>query len=69
MREGSAEAAEAMSRQGRYQEVRANLRVKEVKLAGDPGRRWIICHNPVEAERDRARRGRQLEADPRPCLS
>ncbi len=59
MREGSAQAVEALSRQGRYQEVRDNLRVKEVKLGSDPGRRWIICHNPIEAERDRIRRAQQ----------
>ena len=62
MRDGSAQAREAMSRQGRYLQVRDNLRVKEVRLATDPGRRWIICHNPVEAERDQARRQAQLEA-------
>lgn len=62
MREGSAEARAALARQGRYQDVRDNLRVKEVKLASDPGRRWIICHNPVEAIRDQARRTEQLAA-------
>jgi hypothetical protein len=62
MRDGSAEAAQALSRQGRYQDVRDNLRVKEVKLASDPGRRWIICHNPVEAIRDKTRRDAQLAA-------
>ncbi|TDE41643.1 IS1634 family transposase [Nonomuraea mesophila] len=62
MRDGSAESREAMSRQGRYLQVRDNLRVKEVKLAADQGRRWIICHNPIEAERDQARRQVQLQA-------
>nr|WP_218006866.1 IS1634 family transposase [Microtetraspora fusca] len=62
MREGTEQAAEALSRQGRYQDVRDNLRVKEVKLASDPGRRWIICHNPIEAERDKMRRDTQLDA-------
>jgi transposase len=56
MRDGSAHAAEALSRQGRYQSVRDNLRVKEVKLDATPGIRWIICHNPDEAERDQAAR-------------
>jgi hypothetical protein len=42
--------------------VRDNLRVKEVRLDDAPGRRWIICHNPVEAERDQARRDEQLAA-------
>jgi transposase len=56
MRDGSAHAAEALSRQGRYQSVRDNLRVKEVKLDSTPGVRWIICHNPEEADRDAAQR-------------
>jgi transposase len=62
MREGSAKAAEALARQGRYQHVRDNLRVKEVRLDADPTRRWVICHNPVEAERDAKRRHDQLTA-------
>lgn len=56
MRDGNAQAHEALSRQGRYQSVRDNLRVKEVKIASTPGIRWIICHNPDEAERDHAAR-------------
>jgi len=57
MRDGSPDAQEVLSRQGRYQSVRDNLRVKEVRLDGDEsGKRWIICHNPLEAERDRAQR-------------
>ncbi len=56
MRDGSPDAAEALSRQGRYQTVRDNLRVKEVRLDSTPDRRWIVCHNPVEAERDNATR-------------
>ena len=56
MRDGNTHAAEALSRQGRYQQVRDNLRVKEVKLDSTPGVRWIICHNPDEAERDAAQR-------------
>jgi transposase len=66
MRHGSAVAAQALARQGRYQQVRDNLRVKEVRLDPGvdpvPGRRWIICHNPVEADRDAARRDQQLAA-------
>lgn len=56
MRDGTAEHDAALSRQGRYQQVRDNLRVKEVRLDGDDGRRFIVCHNPIEAERDRTRR-------------
>ena len=42
----------ALSRQGRYQEVAGNLRVKEVRIAEDE--RFVICHNPEGAERDAA---------------
>ncbi|WSL80078.1 IS1634 family transposase [Kitasatospora sp. NBC_01266] len=61
MRDGSAKAGEALARH-RYQHVRDNPRVKEVRLASDPTRRWIICHNPAEAERDATRRTAQLAA-------
>jgi transposase len=60
MRDGSPDARAALARQGRYRGVRENLRVKEVDL-GLPGKRFIVCHNPVEAERDRAERDAQLE--------
>src|SRR5437867_3789798 len=56
LRSGSAEAAAALSRQGRYQEVAGNLRVKEVRIAEDE--RFVICHNPEGAERDAATRAR-----------
>ena len=56
MRDGNAHAHEALARQGRYQQVRDNLRVKEVRIGSTPGIRWIICHNPEEAERDQAAR-------------
>jgi transposase len=56
MRDGTPHAAEALSRQGRYQQVRDNLRVKEVRIDATPGIRWIICHNPEEAERDATQR-------------
>ena len=58
LRSGSAEAAAALSRQGRYQEVAANLRVKEVRISDDE--RFVICHNPDGAERDAAIRARLL---------
>ena len=60
MRDGSADAAAALARQGRYQVVRDNLRVKEVTVDATPGKRWIICHNPVEAERDQQTRDKHL---------
>ena len=58
LRSGSAEADAALSRQGRYQEVAANLRVKEVRIAEDE--RFVICHNPEGAERDAAIRARMI---------
>jgi transposase len=60
MRDGSPDARAALARQGRYRTVRDNLRVKEVDL-GSEGKRFIVCHNPAEAERDRAERQAQLE--------
>lgn len=61
MRSGAPLVEQALSRQGRYQSVRDNLRVKEVRLDGSPGRRWVICHNPEEAEREKATRDAALE--------
>jgi hypothetical protein len=41
--------------------VRDNLRVKDVRLGkGDDVRRFVVCHNPAEAERDKAERDSQL---------
>jgi DDE family transposase len=54
LRSGSAEATAALSRQGRYQHVRDNLQVKEVRIADDE--RFVICYNPEQAERDTALR-------------
>ena len=58
LRSGSAEAEAALSRQGRYQDVAGNLRVKEVRIAEDE--RFVICHNPEGAERDAAVRARMI---------
>lgn len=44
---------EVLARGGRYQEVAANLRVKEVRVED---RRYIVCHNPQEALKDAADR-------------
>jgi len=46
-------AAEVLARAGRYKEVSANLKVKEVVHAG---KRYIVCQNPAEAEHDRTAR-------------
>ncbi len=58
LRSGSAEASAALSRQGRYTEAAANLRVKEVRIAENE--RFIICCNPEAAERDAQVRARML---------
>jgi hypothetical protein len=61
MRDGSPDAQAALARPGRYQSVRDNLRVKDVRLGeGDAARRFVVCHNPAEAERDKAERDAQL---------
>ena len=38
-----------MARQGRYQDVTANLRVKEVKISDTE--RFVLCRNPDAADR------------------
>ena len=58
LRSGSAEAAAALSRQGRYQDVAENLRVKEVRISDSE--RFVICYNPEAAERDAKVRARML---------
>jgi hypothetical protein len=67
LRNTNSEAAAALARPGRYRTVAGNLRVKEVAVApggqgdGDDGvraQRFVVCHNPEQAERDAAVRGR-----------
>jgi hypothetical protein len=55
MRDGNPLVDQVLARQGRYQQVRDNLRVKEVRLDG-PDARFVICHNPEQAERDKHHR-------------
>jgi transposase len=61
LRATNTEAAAALARAGRYRTISDNLRVKEVHVApggdgdGDDGaraQRFVICHNPDQAERD-----------------
>jgi hypothetical protein len=62
LRSGMPGTEAALSRQGRYRTVRDKLRVKEVRVGdGDAAIRYVVCHNPVEAERDHARRQQRLE--------
>ncbi len=66
LRHTNGEAAAALARAGRYRTVAGNLRVKEVTVApggqgdGDDGARavrFVVCHNPEQAERDATVRG------------
>ncbi|HTQ87931.1 MAG TPA: IS1634 family transposase, partial [Streptosporangiaceae bacterium] len=62
LRSTNAEAAAALSRQGRYRAVAGNLRVKEVWVpsrdAGARAERFVVCHNPEQAWRDQLVRDR-----------
>jgi transposase len=48
---------QVLGRAGRYREVDPNLRVKEVTI---DQRRYVVCHNPDEDRRDKARRESML---------
>ncbi len=62
LRSGMPETKAALSRQGRYRQIRDNLCVKEVRVGeGDAAERYVVCHNPAEGERDRARRQARIE--------
>lgn len=62
MRAGDEVTKEVVTRAGRYQTVAENLRVKEVVVEdGERRRRYVVCHNPKEAERQRQHRQRLLE--------
>ena len=58
---------EVVSRRGRYREVTENLQVKEVVVGdGERRRRYVVCFNPREAERQRNHRTQvltELEAE------
>ena len=62
LRSGSAEVKAALSRQGRYTEIAANMRIKEVRISDHE--RFVVCFNPEAAGRDahmRAQLVAQLE--------
>jgi transposase len=62
MRAGDEVTKEVINRAGRYQEVRDNLRVKEVWVGdGERRRRYVVCHNPEEATRQRRHREKLLD--------
>lgn len=54
---------EVLTRPGRYRQVADNLHVKEVWVGeGERRKRYVLCLNPLEAERERARRAQLLAA-------
>ena len=70
LRHSNTEATAALARPGRYRTVAGDLRVKEVTVApggnsdGDGGmrtRRFVICHNPEQGERDTAVRANPID--------
>lgn len=62
MRDKSANAANVLSRAGRYTEVDEHLRVKEVQMdEATPGVRWVVCHNSAEATKDAATRQHAID--------
>lgn len=66
LRATNTEAAAALARAGRYRSVADNLRIKEVWVGGDPpgdgvrAERFVICHNPEQAQRDATVRARLI---------
>jgi len=53
---------EVLTRGGRFQSVADNLRIKEVVVGdGSRRRRYVVCFNPIEAERQRQHRRVVLE--------
>lgn len=61
MRAGDEVTTEVLTRPGRYQAVRENLRVKEVIVGdGERRQRYIVCHNPDEEQRQRQHRAKRL---------
>jgi hypothetical protein len=67
MRRGDEVTHDVLQRPGRFQQVADNVRVKEVVVGeGERRRRYVVCHNPQEAKRQRAHRRQvlhELEAE------
>ena len=70
LRHTNTEAAAALARPGRYHAVAGNLRIKEVAVApggtgdGEQGartQRFVVCHNPEQADRDAQVRANLIE--------
>lgn len=67
MRRGDEVTEAVLGRPGRYRKIAQNLEVKEVIIGeGERRRRYAVCHNPQEGQRQRAHREeliRELEAE------
>jgi hypothetical protein len=67
LRAGDEVTEDVLARAGRYQDVADNLRVKEVIVGdGERRRRYVVCHNPQEEQRQHQHRDKlveQLEAE------
>lgn len=57
-RKGTEVVKDVVSRPGRFQKIKDNLEVKEVRVKD---RRYVVCFNPQEAERQRRHRKELLE--------
>ena len=54
LRNASNEARDALARPGRYHVAAGNLKLKEVYVGdGERRQRFVVCHNPEAADRDR----------------
>ena len=59
---GGEVAQDVITRPGRYQKVADNLEVKEVIVGdGERRRRYVVCYNPEEAERQKKHREQVLK--------
>ncbi len=61
---GNTEGEAALARPGRYRTVAGNLRIKQVKPRFEQGvmaDRFIVCHNPEQADRDAVVRQRMVK--------
>ena len=62
MRSGKEDVEAALSRRGRYQEVKQNVHVKEIVIGdGEARKRYVLVRNPEQAKRDQARREKHVE--------
>jgi transposase len=57
IRSGKGDTEEALSRKGRYSQVRDNLQIKEMIVGEGEGRKiYVLVYNPQEAKREKIKR-------------